>query len=106
MLAIPADTFIRSPIAAAMRDDFAEGVNVVEGVRGADCGPLGVIELGGLSARYILAQELPADIEVESLTWGGRRCEGIGCGGKDFGIDAEQYRQASGGGGAEKSAAR
>ena len=53
-----------SAIAASVRDRFAEGVDIVVGMRRDDDRPLQIIELRCFRASYILANEPPVEIEV------------------------------------------
>ena len=77
VLAIPREAFVGASVPAAMRDQLAEGVHVVETVRRGDRGPLGIVEGRSFGARHILTHELPVVVEVQGGARGLRR--GIGC---------------------------
>ena len=81
VFAIPGETFVGAEVAAAVRDDAAEGVDVVEAVRGADCVPLGVVDGRGFGVGDVLTDELPVEVEVVG---GARGCRwGVGVSGED-----------------------
>ena len=46
VLAIPGEALVGAAVAAAVGDELAEAVDVVEAVRRGDGGPFGVVEVG------------------------------------------------------------
>ena len=68
VLAIPREPLVGASVAAAVRDDLAEGVDVVEAVRRADDRPLRVVEGGSFRPGDILADEPPVQVEVDPGT--------------------------------------
>ena len=96
VLAIPGEALVGAAVAAAVGDELAEAVDVVEAVRRGDGGPFGVVEGGRrcvagdllqnqlalLRVPAIAADELPVEVEVERGARGaGRRVGGGGRGG-------------------------
>ena len=74
VFAIPRDPLVRAHVAAAVRDDLPERVDVVKAVRGADGGPLRIVEGGSFGPGRVLADKPPVEIEVQpDARRGGRR---------------------------------
>ena len=84
VLAIPGESFVRTHVAAAMGDELAEGVDIIEAVGCRDCGPLGVVEVGHLSVGYVFPDESPVEVKVQRSARGFGRtiwpARGLGCG--------------------------
>ena len=87
---VPDDSFVCPPVAAAVRDDRAERIDVVERMRRADGDPGGVVEGGGFGPLDIVADELPVEVEID---FGPGRCwRSISCGdGKVRGEEQGDY---------------
>ena len=64
MLSVPGETLVGSKVPATVRDDLPEGIDIIEAVRRGDGVPLGVVECWGFGTGYVLADELPARIEI------------------------------------------
>ena len=77
VLPIPTDAGIklRGALASAVADEGAVGVDIVPGVRRANWAPRGIVEIRLLSSGRILAEELPARIEVPGGARRGGRLE-------------------------------
>jgi len=77
VFAVPREAFVGAAITAAMGDEGAEGIDIVEAVRGGDGGPLGIVECEAFGAGDVFLEELPVEIEVKRGARGRRR--GVGC---------------------------
>ena len=97
MLAVPGQALIRAEIAAAMRDDPAERIDVVEAVRRADRCPMGVVEIRRLGSGDVVAEESPVEIEVEFCAGGWRRRVGCCWRGRKRGVARSEEDGQSGG---------
>ena len=67
VLAIPGEPLVRSHIAAAVDDDLAERVHIVEAVRCAHRRPTGVVKGRRFGSAHVLPNELPVEVEVQLL---------------------------------------
>ena len=65
VFAVPRETLVGADVAAAVHNDLAEGIDVVERVRRADCGPLRIVECGNFGPGNVVAEKFPVEIEVE-----------------------------------------
>src|ERR1039458_3544094 len=81
MFAIPREPLVGSQVAAAVRNDFPEGVDVVKTVRSADGRPLRVVEGKSFGAGPIFTDKSPIKIEIEpgARGWRGRETRSAGC---------------------------
>ena len=65
VFAIPREPLVGSQVAAAVRDDLSERVDIVEAVRSADDCPMRIVEIGSFRSGHILADKSPVQIEVD-----------------------------------------
>jgi hypothetical protein len=65
VLAVPGEPLVGSQVAAAVRDDLPERVDIVEAVGRADGCPMRIVEVGSFRSSDVLTDKFPVQIEVD-----------------------------------------
>ena len=98
VLPVPRESFVRTAVAASMRNNHAERIDVIEAVRSRHRGPLRIVECRGFGTIRILTKELPVIVEVQrrARRFWRRECSSLARGRKCSIRTTEYHRQPEG----------